>query len=153
MPHSPRSYNGRIWLLESGTGTIGTAEIEAGRYQPVAELPGFTRGLDFHGRFAFVGLSQVRESAIFSGIPLTNRLEKRISGVWVLDIQTGRIAGWVEFEDAVQEIFAVQVVPHCRFPEVIHHDDRVLADSFVLPEETLEAVPENLRFKAEIGRP
>lgn len=32
----------------------------------VARLPGFTRGLDFCGPYPFIGLSQVRESAIFS---------------------------------------------------------------------------------------
>ena len=37
-------------------------------------VPGFTRGLDFCGPLAFIGLSQVRESAVFSGIPLVERL-------------------------------------------------------------------------------
>ena len=46
-------------------------------------MPGFTRGLDFAGGLAFVGLSQVRESAVFSGIPITERLaeHERTCGV------------------------------------------------------------------------
>ena len=50
---------------------------DAQRIEALVELPGFTRGLDFHGRFAFVGLSQVRESAVFSGIPITERDQPR----------------------------------------------------------------------------
>src|SRR5262249_18721987 len=68
MPHSPRWHQGRLWVLDSGNGGVSVVEGASGRLRTVATLPGFTRGLDFCGRFAFVGLSQVRESAIFSGI-------------------------------------------------------------------------------------
>jgi uncharacterized protein (TIGR03032 family) len=89
MPHSPRWYAGRIWVCESGAGTFGFIDPNTGKYQPVAETPGFTRGLDFAGNFAFVGLSQVRESAVFSGIAITERLtaEQRTCGVCVIDLR------------------------------------------------------------------
>ena len=96
MPHSPRWHNGQLWVLDSGSGSIGVVDRRTGRYQPIAEMPGFTRGLDFHGRYAFIGLSQVRESAVFSGISLTERLSEseRICGVWVVDTfrQDGRLS-------------------------------------------------------------
>jgi len=60
MPHSPRWYADRLWVLESGTGSIGVVDERAGKYEAIAQLPGFTRGLDFAGRYAFIGLSQVR---------------------------------------------------------------------------------------------
>ncbi len=149
MPHSPRWYNGRLWLLESGTGSVGFVEESTRRYQPIAELPGFTRGFDFCGRLAFVGLSQVRETAVFSGIPITERLQERTCGVWVLDLQTGETVGFVRFEEGgVQEIFAVQVLPGVRFPELINDNAELLAGSFVLPDEALAAVPEALRSPA-----
>jgi uncharacterized protein (TIGR03032 family) len=149
MPHSPRWHDGRLWLLESGTGTLGFVDEAARRYRPIAELPGFTRGLAFHGRLAFVGLSQVRETAVFSGIPITERLPQRTCGVWVLDVQTGETVAFVRFEDGgVQEIFAVQVLPGVRFPELINDNAELLAGSFVLPDEALAAVPEGLRSLA-----
>ena len=58
MPHSPRWYGGRLWVCESGAGTLGFIDPKTGRYQPIAEVPGFTRGLDFAGGLAFVGLSR-----------------------------------------------------------------------------------------------
>ncbi len=135
MPHSPRLRHGGLWACESGAGTVGIVEPAAGRYRPVAAFPGFTRGLDFAGRYAFVGLSQVRESAVFSGIPLTDRLSEaeRSCGVWVLDVAAGEVVAFLRFEDAVQEVFAVQVVPGRTQPDVIHDDPALLADSFVLP--------------------
>src|SRR5947207_2444506 len=109
MSHSPRCYNGQLWVLDSGSGGFGIIDQATVRYQSVAETPGFTRGLDFAGRLAFIGLSQVRESAVFSGIKIAERkLEDRCCGVWVMDIQTGRSVAFLRFEDAVQEIFAVQ---------------------------------------------
>jgi uncharacterized protein (TIGR03032 family) len=145
MPHSPRWHDDKLWLLESGTGTFGTVNLSAGRYEPLVEVPGFTRGLDFHGNLAFMGLSQVRESAVFSGIPLTERLSERTCGVWVVDVSTGRTIAFLKFEDAVQEIFAVQVLPRTRFPDLINDDPKILSDSFVLPDEALSQLPASLR--------
>ena len=71
MPHSPRWWGGRLWLLESGTGSLCLADLDAGSVEVVAELPGFTRGLTFLDGIALVGLSQIRESATFGDLPLT----------------------------------------------------------------------------------
>jgi uncharacterized protein (TIGR03032 family) len=140
MPHSPRWHNGHLWLLHSGTGGLGRVEEGSGKYEEIASLPGFTRGIDFHGPLAFVGLSQVRESAVFSGIPIAERsLAERCCGIWVVDIRNGRTVAFLRFEDAVQEIFAVQLLPRRR-PDVLNDDFARLADSFVLPDDALKNV-------------
>src|ERR1019366_3813107 len=72
MPHSPRLHDGRLWLLESGNGALATVDVASGVVSTVAVLPGFTRGLAFAGPFAFVGLSQVRDT-VFEGIPIVER--------------------------------------------------------------------------------
>ena len=145
MPHSPRWYNGELWVLESGNGGIGIVDPRTGKYRPLTELPGFTRGLDFFGRYAFVGLSQVRETAVFSGIALTDRPAERNCGVWVVDIATGQTVACLRFEDAVQEIFAVQVLPGLRSPDLINEDADIMGNSFVLPDDSLADVAESFR--------
>ena len=140
MPHSPRWYRGRLWVLESGKGTLAVVDPQAGTWQTVAKFGGFTRGIDFCGDLAFIGLSQVRESAVFSGIPLVEELPERICGVWVVNIQTGETVAFLRFEEAVQEIFSVQVLPEVRFPEIIDWDENLLASSYVLPDEALQEV-------------
>ncbi len=150
MPHSPRWHDGKLWLLESGTGGVGYLDPRTLRYQRVADLPGFTRGLDFAGDLAFIGLSQVRESSIFSGIPIAERrVEERSCGVWVLDVTTGQSVAFVKFLDAVQEVFAVQLLPGARFPDLLDDSSRQIADSFVLPDESLGLVPAPIRFPAQ----
>ncbi len=134
MPHSPRWYQDRLWVLESGQGSLSQVDLATGNLIQVAELPGFTRGIDFCGPLAFIGLSQVRETAVFSGIPITERLTERICGVWVVHIETGQTVAFLQFEAGVEEIFAVQVLPGIRFPEVIDWDETLLGSSFVLPD-------------------
>jgi len=147
MPHSPRLYAGQFWILESGHGTISTADLKTGKTEVVAKLPGFTRGFDFFGQFAFVGLSQVRESAVFSGIPLVEELSEneRTCGVYVVNIRTGNVVAFLRFEGIVQEIFAVTVLPGITFPDLINEPGETLDSSFVLPDEALGDVPRELR--------
>lgn len=141
MPHSPRQYAGQLWLLESGEGSLARVDVEQGTAQTVTKLPGFTRGIDFIGPLAFVGLSQVRESAVFSGIPLVERLEERVCGVWVIHIETGKTLAFLRFEEGVQEIFAVQILP-ARFPEMLEWGDELLMQSYVIPDAALRDVPQ-----------
>jgi uncharacterized protein (TIGR03032 family) len=143
MPHSPRWHMGRLWVCESGAGTLGYIDMDGGKYEPIAEVPGFTRGLDFAGNFAFVGLSQVRESAVFSGIPITERLtaEGRTCGVCAIDLRSGQVVGLLRFETAVQEVFAVTVLPGRRYPDLINDDEKLLENSFMVPDAALADVP------------
>lgn len=142
MPHSPRWYRDQLWVLESGAGSLARVDLATGKLDIVAMLPGFTRGLDFWGDFAFVGLSQVRESALFSGIPITERLtvEQRCCGMWVVHLLNGQVVAFVRFEEGVQEIFAVEVLP-LRFPELLNEpNDDNIANSFMLSEEALRQI-------------
>ncbi len=141
MPHSPRWYDGKLWLLESGDGSIGTVDLNTGRYEAVAKVAGFTRGLDFIGPYALIGISQVRESAMFSGIPITERLQQdeRVCGVALVDLRSGQEIGFVRFSGAVQEIFAVQLLPHC-FPEVLEVKSKLLGSTYALPPAALADV-------------
>ena len=133
MPHSPRWYRDRLWLLESGQGSLATVDLDTGTVETVAELPGFTRGLAFAGSLAFIGLSQVREATTFGGLPLTGRLEERQCGVWVVNIETGAIVAFLRFEDLVQEVFEVALLPGLRFPEIAEHGSDAVNLSYVLP--------------------
>jgi uncharacterized protein (TIGR03032 family) len=140
MPHSPRWHHGKLWILESGEGSLAMVNLDQRTWKTVAQVPGFTRGIDFIGPLAFIGLSQVRESAFFSGIPLVQRLYDRTCGVWVVNIESGKTVGFLRFEGGVQEIFAVQVLRGSRFPELLEWNDPRLAHSYVLPDEALADV-------------
>ena len=134
MPHSPRWYRDTLWFLESGYGSLSQVNLEQKTTQMVAQMPGFTRGCAFYDDFAFVGLSKVRESATFSGLPLTKTQEERICGVWVIHLPTANIVAFLKFQGDVEEIFAVEVLPNCRHPEITEWDSEQALHAYVLPD-------------------
>ena len=137
MPHSPRWYRDKLWVLESGAGQLITIDEATGEKTVVAEMPGFCRGIDFIERYALIGLSEVRETAVFAGLPLTEREQDRKCGVWVIDIETGETVGFLVFSGGVQEIFSVQLVPW-QYPALLDFDDPLLHTSYSVPDQVLQ---------------
>jgi uncharacterized protein (TIGR03032 family) len=116
MPHSPRLYQGRVWLLDSGTGRLVTVDPATGVVFPVAAQPGYTRGLALYGSYGFIGLSKIRETSTFGGMPIAQRPDSLRCGVGVVELATGRNIAHLEFKSGVDEIFDVQVLPGMRLP-------------------------------------
>ncbi|HYT91906.1 MAG TPA: TIGR03032 family protein [Gemmataceae bacterium] len=133
MPHSPRLHDGRLWLLESGTGQLVLVDPATGCRQRIAELPGFARGLALSGPYAFVGLSKIRPTSAMDGVPLAQRREQLKCGVAVVDLRSGQVIAFLEFQTAVEEIFDVQLLPGLRFPEVIGFQQETIQHTFVVP--------------------
>jgi uncharacterized protein (TIGR03032 family) len=116
MPHSPRVHRGRVWMLHSGAGQLVLVDPARGKAQTVTELPGYTRGLALFDHFAFVGLSKIRETSTFGGMPIALRRPELKCGVGVVDLGSGRLAAHLEFVTGVEEIVDVQVLPGARCP-------------------------------------
>jgi uncharacterized protein (TIGR03032 family) len=133
MPHSPRWHDGKLWLLESGTGRLLHVTVATGQSEAVAELPGFARGLALMGQYAFIGLSRIRETSAMNGVPLAERRDQLKCGVAVVDLRVGRIAAMLEFQSAVEEIFDVQLLPGLRFPEVVGFQQAAIQHTFIVP--------------------
>jgi uncharacterized protein (TIGR03032 family) len=133
MPHSPRWHDGRLWLLESGTGQLLLLDLATGQRQTVAALPGFARGLALAGPYAFIGLSKIRKTSAMNGVPLAERRDELKCGVAVVDLRSGQVVGLLEFQTAVEEIFDVQLLPGLRFPEVMAFQKEDIHHTFVVP--------------------
>jgi uncharacterized protein (TIGR03032 family) len=116
MPHSPRWHAGRLYVLNSGMGRLEQVDPETGRREIVAALPGYARGLAVHGDLAFVGLSRIRETAVFGGAPIAAYHDQLKCGVGVIDLTSGDTVATLEFATGVEEIFDVQVAPGARCP-------------------------------------
>jgi uncharacterized protein (TIGR03032 family) len=124
MPHSPRLYNGQLYLLESGHGTLVGCDPLSAERTTIASLPGFTRGLDCFAGRAFIGLSQIRESTIFGGLPLQNSGQELHCGFAIINLTNSSQEGFLWFKSGIQEIFAVSVLPGWRHPRLIGPDTR-----------------------------
>jgi uncharacterized protein (TIGR03032 family) len=116
MPHSPRWHDGNLFVLNSGMGRLECVDADTGRREDVALLPGYARGLAFHDGLAFVGLSRIRESAVFGGVPIAAYRDRLTCGVGVVELSTGDTVATLQFANGVEEIFDVQVVPGARCP-------------------------------------
>jgi uncharacterized protein (TIGR03032 family) len=116
MPHSPRFSQGRLYLLDSGTGRLVTVEVTSGRVETVATLPGFTRGLAIHGSLAFVGLSRIRQTSDMSGLPITAQADRLQCGLAVVDVSSGQVIAHLFIAAPVDELFDVQLLPGVRCP-------------------------------------
>jgi len=143
MPHSPRFYRDKLWLLDSGNGWFGFLDTKTGKFERVTFCPGYARGLAFAGDFALIGLSKPRREQTFSGLALQERLaEKKTEarcGVQVVDLKTGDVVQWLRIEGVVGELYDVIVLPGVARPKAlgfktdeirhnvwIHHDDRTV---------------------------
>lgn len=118
MPHSPRWHNDRLWVLNSGTGEFGYVDTKQKRFEPITFCTGYLRGLSFHGNYAIVGLSKLRHSKTFSGLPLESKLKEKNAeakcGVQVIDLRNGDIVHWLTFDGLIDELYDVITLPNVQ---------------------------------------
>jgi uncharacterized protein (TIGR03032 family) len=110
MPHSPVVHRQCVYLLNSGHGTLLRID-PSGAVDVVGRFPGFTRGLAVHRDLAVVGLSKIRETSTFGGLPISERASDLKCGIAVVNLMTRRLESQFEFKSGVDEIFDVAVVP------------------------------------------
>ena len=120
MPHSPRLHNGKLWMLNSGTGEFGSVCPETGTFEAHAFCPGYLRGMSFVDNYAVVGLSKPRDNRTFTGLALDAALETRNAeaqcGLQVIDLNTGVVVHWLRIEGIVEELYDVVVLNGVRRP-------------------------------------
>lgn len=138
MPHSPRWHQDNLYFLESGKGSISRYCFKTKKSIEIARVPGFTRGLDIIGDFAFIAVSKVRESATFSGLEIT-KLAKRSSGLWVVNIKTSQLVSFVEIEQGADEFFAVTILPSKKVA-IFNEENDYSKGNYIIPPEDLEMV-------------
>jgi uncharacterized protein (TIGR03032 family) len=119
MPHSPRLFKDKLWVLNSGTGELGYVDADKKEFKPLAFCPGFPRGLAFRDGYAFVGLSKPRYER-FEGLALDGKLKAADSepwcGVQVIDLKTGACVEWFRIDGAIAEIYDVAAVAGVACP-------------------------------------
>lgn len=105
-PHSARLARGKLWVDNSGYGEL--AIVRDGGIAPLVRLPGWTRGLGFHGKLAFVGTSRVlpRFRQYAPGLDV----DRSVCGVHAVDTDSGRVLGSLTWPFGNQ-IFAVDWMP------------------------------------------
>jgi uncharacterized protein (TIGR03032 family) len=134
MPHSPRLYDGKLYLLFSGTGEIACADPQDGTYEVVNRLDAFVRGMARCGDHLFIGRSRLRKTSLFRDLPIADKAKH--CGVTAVHLPTGAIVGWLNYEASVEELFDVQVLPGLLRPGILNTRDEVHRRALTTPDTT-----------------
>ncbi|MCK5824383.1 MAG: TIGR03032 family protein [Ichthyobacteriaceae bacterium] len=117
MPHSPRIYNGKLYVLNSAKGELICVDTEKQTYEVVVKLGGFARGMSQHGDYLFIGVSKLRHnSAVFSDLEIA---KTSFAGVVAVYLPYNSIAGRFEYEMTVDEIYDVKVLSNSTRPSIL----------------------------------
>ena len=144
MPHSPRWHNGRLWLLNSGAGELLSYDPTAGEAVVVTVLPAYLRGLCLIGRYAVVGLCQIREKHIFGGLPVQNRFQQLVCGLALVDLELGRCVGLFEFVTGCTELYDVLFLEEMRTPNILNTSHDATREAFPSPDFSYWLRPDNV---------
>ena len=138
MPHSPRMYDGELYMLLSATGEIVQVDPGAGSFDTINRIDGFVRGMARCGDYLFVGRSRLRKNAsTFKDLPIA---EKAVSsGVSILHRPAGAVVGTIRFESSVDEIYDVQILPGMRRPGILNTDSDMHTRALTTPTATFWA--------------
>jgi uncharacterized protein (TIGR03032 family) len=101
--------------------------------------------LAFAGQFAFVGLSRIRETNVFGGLPIGKHRDELCCGIAVIDMNSGRTVATFRFLSGVEEIFAVDVIPGIANPAIggSHHSEDPI-EVWVVPASPAQSCPSAL---------
>ncbi|MEG3878979.1 DUF4915 domain-containing protein [Microcoleus sp. herbarium7] len=122
MPHSPRLYQGKLWVCDSMRGELSVIDVKTKKRHAFVRFPEFVRGLAFWQDWAIVGLSRIR------------RIENNdiaICGIAAVNLNSGKVEAVLPLD--ADEIFDVQVLPF-KNPVIVDPRSDILDSLLVLPE-------------------
>ena len=120
MPHSPRLFDGKLYLLLSATGEIVKADIENNSYEVITRVDGFVRGMAKRGDYLFVGLSRLRKNAsTFRDLPIAEKA--RNCGLEIIHLPTGASVANIRYQSSVEEIYDVRIIEDRIRPGILNH--------------------------------
>ena len=144
MPHSPRWYREKLWLLNSGEGEFGYVDIENKRFIAIAFCPGYARGLSFCEDFALIGLSKFRHSESSQGLGLEHKLISqnltKCAALQLVNLNTGQGGIVLLMDEAIQEIGDVTFIADTRTPMLLGFRNEEIQKKVVFDEDLVKCV-------------
>ena len=135
MPHSPRLYDGKLFLLTSATGDVVIADPEKGTFEPLINLKGFVRGMSRIGDYLVVGLSKLRQnSSTFKHLDIAKFANQ--SGLDIIHIPTASIVASLRYLASVDEIYDVQILENIKRPGIVNTMGEIHNQGLSTPEAT-----------------
>ena len=138
MPHTPRIYNGKLYMLLSATGEIVAFDMSKGTYDVVNKISGFVRGMSRCGDYLFIGQSKIRKnSSFFKDLDIADKA--LYSGFTVIYLPTGSVVAELRYHASVDEIFDIEVLPGLKRPGILNTEKDTHNMALSLPDSTFWA--------------
>lgn len=110
MPHTPKYYKGKLYMLLSATGELVEVNQQTGEYEVIKSFDGFVRGMSIYEDYAFIGLSKLRKTnKAFGKLPIAQK--SVICGIAVVHLPMKSFIGQIKYENSVEEIYDVKILP------------------------------------------
>ncbi len=120
MPHSPRVYNGKLYVLLSASGELVEVDPNTGKCETITKMKYFVRGMAKVDDYLFIGHSKLRHNtSAFRDLPIAKESVK--SGVQIIHLPTGSITGYIRYETSVDEIYDVKILEGLKRPGIVSH--------------------------------
>ncbi len=142
MPHSPRVYNGFVYVLLSATGQLLKYDPQNGRHEIISELGVFVRGMQIFENYFFIGFSKIRKSSSgFKDLPIA---EKAVdAGILIYDLNKNEIIGRVQYENSVDEIYDVSVILNSSRPGIVTPQKSIHIHAVSFPDASFWKLPKD----------
>ncbi|MEM7367687.1 MAG: TIGR03032 family protein [Bacteroidota bacterium] len=133
MPHSPRVIDQHLYFLQSASGELISYNLKTREKKTVKQFDGFVRGMDRYGDYLFIGLSKLRtSSSSFRDLPIAQHSNH--CGIVVLHLPTASIVGQIQYQNSVEELYDVKVLPEVRRPGILSPSQDIHKKALVLPD-------------------
>ena len=106
-------------MLLSATGELVKMDLNSGKYDVIVRMDGFVRGMSLHRDYLFIGLSKLRKnSSTFGKLDFAEKANH--SGIMVIHLPTGSIAGKITYLTSLDEIYDVQILTDKIRPNILN---------------------------------
>jgi uncharacterized protein (TIGR03032 family) len=117
MPHSPRIYNGELYILNSAQGELIVVDVKNRSYKVVLKLGGFLRGMDRIGDYLFIASSKLRHNnSVFKDLDIA---KTSFSGIIAIYLPYKTVVGKFEYQMSVDEIYDLKILHNTLRPNII----------------------------------
>jgi uncharacterized protein (TIGR03032 family) len=105
-PHSPRFYQEKLWLLNSGQGEFGYVDFISHTFCPIFSCDYYLRGLSFVENFAIIGVSNQNPHHISTEdlLQATDEEKPSFSGIKIIDLKSGEEVLFLKLTGIIDEI-------------------------------------------------
>jgi len=119
MPHTPRIFNGELYVLLSATGELVKINKETGTHEVIIQIDGFVRGMSLHKDYLFIGLSKLRKgSSTFGKLPFAEKANE--AGIIVIHLPTKSIVGKITYLTSLDEIYDIHILADKTRPNILN---------------------------------